>query len=85
MVAQQPKYLYDKFGSQYPCRTRLAASNKIRIDSSFDTDLSLALSSFRWRASRLYNTLPAELRNERKLVKFKSDLRKWVRSNIDIK
>ena len=84
LLSQQPRYLYEKFNSQYPCNTRLSATNSIRIDGSFNADLSLALSSFRWRASGLYNTLPACLRAETKLSKFKAGLKSWVKGGIDI-
>ena len=84
LVSQQPKYLYNKFSSQYPCHTRLAASNSIRIDGSFTTDLSLTQSSFRWRASKLYNGLPAGLRAETRLRRFKTELKSWVHQNIEI-
>ena len=84
LVSQQPRYLYEKFSSPYPCNTRLSATNSIRIDGSFNADLSVALSSFRWRASGLYNTLPAWLRAEPKLSKFKAGLRSWVKGGIDI-
>ena len=84
MLSQQPKYLHDKFGSQYPCNTRLAASSKIRIDASFNAELSLAHSSFRWRASKLYNELPLEIRSETKMIRFKATLKKWVQVNIEI-
>ena len=84
MLSQKPSYLYDKFGSEYPCNTRLAASRKIRIDGNFDADLSLAKDSFRWRASKLYNDLPVHIRTETKMVKFKFYLKEWVSSNVAI-
>ena len=84
MLSQKPRYLYDKFGSQYPCNTRLAASRRIRIDGNFDADLSLAHDSFRWRASKLYNELPVHIRTETKLARFKFNLKQWVSSNVTI-
>ena len=84
LLSQQPRYLYEKFSNPYPCNTRLAATNSIRIDESFNADLSIALSSFRWRASALYNTLPVGLRAEKKLSKFKAGLKDWVKGGIDI-
>ena len=83
LLSQQPKYLYEKFNSQYPCYTRLSANNSIRIDGSFNADLSLTHSSFRWRSSSLYNTLPVRLRTETKLSRFKFELKGWVKENID--
>ena len=79
-----PKYLFNKFGTAYPCQTRLAASKKIRITANFDAELSLAHQSFRWRASRLYNELPISIRSESKVVGFKFQLKQWVKANIDI-
>ena len=84
MLSQQPRYLHDKFGTQFPFNTRLAASRQIRIDANFDAELSLAQTSFRWRASRLYNGLPTSIRSETKVARFKFHLKQWVRDNIDI-
>ena len=84
ILSQQPRYLYDKFSSQYPRNTRLSASNSIRIDGSFNAGLSVATSSYRWRASSLYNNLPANLRAETKLSRFKAGLKTWVSSSIEI-
>ena len=42
ILSQEPKYLYNKFGTAYPCQTRLAASKIIRITANFDAELSLA-------------------------------------------
>ena len=83
LQSQQPKYLYEKFkNSQYPCNTRLSTNNSIRIDGSFNADLSLTLSSFRWRSSVLYNTLPVGLRTETRLTGFKYELKGWVKQHI---
>jgi hypothetical protein len=84
MLSQQPRYLHDKFGTQFPFNTRLAASRQIRIDENFDAELSLAQTSFRWRASRLYNGLPTSIVSETKVARFKFHLKQWVRDNIDI-
>ena len=84
LLSKEPQYLYDKFNNtQYPCNTRLSANNSIRIDGSFNADLSLTLSSFRWRSSGLYNTLPVGLRAQTRVSGFKSDLKGWVKQNID--
>ena len=84
MVSLQPRYLHDKFGTQFPFNTRLAASRQIRIDANFDAELSLAHTSFRWRASRFYTGLPTRIRSETKLARIKFHLKQWVRDNIDI-
>ena len=84
LLSKEPQYLYDKFNNtQYPCNTRLSANNSIRIYGSFNADLSLTLSSFRWRSSGLYNTLPVGLRAQTRVSGFKSDLKGWVKQNID--
>ena len=82
MLSQKPGYIFDKFGSQYPANTRLAASRKIRINGNFDADLSLSKDSFRWRASKLYNELPVHIRTDSKMDRVKSNLKQWVGVNV---
>ena len=80
LLVKEPLYFYDKFNSQYPLNTRLAASRGIRMDERFQADLALSQSSFRWRASQLYNRIPLELR----IPQFKVKLKEWVLNNIPL-
>ena len=74
---KSPQYLYGMFSAEYRRETRL----ELKADA--DTpDLDLMVNSFRWRALREYNQLPAELRKVNSLKSFKPSLWKWIRSNI---
>ena len=84
LVFKEPAYLDRMFDTEFPRNTRQASSGCIRISSSKKANLSLTLSSFKWRTYELYNKLPAELRKETSLKKFKRDLKEWVMKSIDI-
>ena len=78
---KSPKYLYGMFSREYRRDTRQAARLEIKADAE-TPDLDLMVNSFRWRALREYNQLPAELRKVKTLKAFKPSLWKWIRSNI---
>ena len=47
-----------------------------------NTDLSLAKTSFTFRGSELWNSLPSHIRNSEKIGTFKQACRKWVKDRI---
>ena len=47
--------------------------------------LGLTREGFVYRAVKLYNLIPDDLRNESKLLRFKSEVKKWVAINIPVK
>ena len=71
--SKSPKYLYQMFTTDYNFNTRQAARLEIRQDMT-TPDMELTLASFRWRAVRQYNNLPAVMRQEKSLKIFKSTL-----------
>ena len=80
---KSPLYLYNMFSMDYTIRTRQAARMELRTDS--DTpELELTMDSFRWRATRDYNCIPAEIRKLETLKSFKTSLWKWIISSIPI-
>jgi hypothetical protein len=80
---KSPKYLYSMFTMDYTITTRQATRREIRQDS--DTpELGLTMDSFRWRAAKDYNRIPAEIRRMKSLKTFKTNLWKWIISNIPI-
>ena len=46
--------------------------------------LDISRDSFRWRAARSYNQLPASIRNEETLPRFKIEAKKWIRNNTPV-
>ena len=80
---KSPQYLYKMFNREYKKNTRQAARKEIRQDGELP-DLGLMWSSFRWRALREFNQIPAELRKGGTQKSFKTGLKKWVVLNISI-
>ena len=46
--------------------------------------LGMSKNGWCWRSVETYNTLPTDLRLERKIPKFKTRLKKWVEENVNI-
>ena len=99
ICSQSPVYLYQKVtaGGQFPYKTRQAAtcppgfsfevchpsaSGAVRLGTGSRKGISKQ--GWCWRSVELYNTLPADLRLERKLLNFKKRLKTWVELNVRI-
>ena len=80
MQAKAPKYLYNKFNTNYFYKTRQAASGKIR--STRTPELDLARDSFSWRATEFYNKLPTEIRSIETLST--EATRVWIKEKVDL-
>ena len=70
--AREPLYLAEIF-----CKE--SRSGRIMIPRN---NLSLAADSFCFRGSNLWNQLPRNLRNVKKIGTFKRDVKKWVTENV---
>ena len=90
--SQVPAYLYSRVTSQlslldsrssYNYKTRQEASGALRQIPAAEARLDLADRSWCWSATKTFHSLPASLQREVKLAKFKSELKTWVRSNIE--
>ena len=46
--------------------------------------LGMSKDGWCWRSVEQYNTLPTDLRLEKKFSKFKTRLKKWVEQNVNI-
>ena len=46
--------------------------------------LDIARDSFRWRAARYFNQLPASIKNLETSAKFKQETKAWIRANIPL-
>ena len=96
---QSPKYLYDKVTAdgQFKYKTRQASecprefsfnvqhpkdNGTIRQDSN--TKLGISKKGWCWKSVVLYNTLPTNIRLEKKLSKYKTRLKTWVTDNISL-
>ena len=96
---QSPVYLFEKItaGGKFPYNTRKAAtcppgfSFEVRHPTAsgavrLGEGAKLELSKQGWclRSAELYNTLPADLRLEKKLKNFKKRLKDWIEVNVTI-
>ena len=87
----EPAYFQAKFTSQtdqglsppIASRTRLPSTNGIRAANRIQSDLDKQ--NFCYMGVQSWNMLPAEIRQERKLMVFKRKLRDWIKMNISIR
>ena len=83
LASKSPQYIFNMFSTNYTRETRQAARLEIKQERDHP-ELELTRDSFRWRATRDYNRLPVDLRNQVSLKIFKTDLWKWITKNISI-
>ena len=79
---KQPKPLHSMFPLDYSYNTSQARSKSIK--QTGHPSLDLWQDSFRWRAARSYNQLPASMKNLQSVEAFKLEAKKWVRGNIPV-
>ena len=94
LANQSPEHMYKKAtaGGQFSYKTRQAAvsfsvqhpTNNGTIRQAGGHKLGMSKNGWCWRSVEIYNTLPTDLRLERKLPKFKTRLKKWVEENVNI-
>ena len=86
LMTKASQYLYSKLTSDgsYNCDTGHARNSIIKLGPTFQTKLALCKSSFRWRGAAWYEALPAGIRWERIMEKFKGKVNEWIKSNISI-
>ena len=84
--AEQPTCIYGMTGSakneRYGARSSQVGALRV-IGSRFPRH-SLNENSFRWRSTRYWNQLPAQLRTMDEVNKFKKSLKSWVQDNVKI-
>ena len=84
VTSRKPLYMHNAMSTAHPLRTRQATGGQIRLGQNFDSKQGLIHDSFRYRAAKDYNSIPAAIRSIRYLPSFKKKLKQWVRSNIPI-
>ena len=77
---RKPVYLYQKLSNKFAVNTRLGLNNGIKDTRRFKS--TLGNQSFIPRSIKQWNSLPANIRTESSIVKFKSKLRAWVKLNF---
>ena len=84
LTQKKPIYLYNRLvgNNRLPYARRIAPGRDTVIIS--EPRLRLTESSWRWRSSRLWMSLPEDVRNIQEIKGFKLKLRIWIRSNVEI-
>ena len=78
----KPRYIFFKIAQNFTRETRLSTTGGIRENRGVKT--TLAKKSFLPRTIQIWNEqLPAEIRTEKSISKFKEKLKKWLKENID--
>jgi hypothetical protein len=80
---KQPRPLYNMFPTEYIYRNTSQARSK-SIKQRGHPTLDLWEDSFRWRAAKTFNQLPANIRCAESLSEFKLAPKSWVRTNIPV-
>ena len=84
MLTGTPKFMKQKFSTNYPYRTRQATTGSIRYGETFNTKSSLIQKSFAHRGLKDYNMIPSSIRASPTVSTFKTKLKKWVIANVNI-
>ena len=84
VTSGKPLYMHNALSTIHPLRSRQAAGGQTRIGENFSSKQGLLHDSFKYRAAKDYNSIPAFLRSTRCLQSFKIKLRKCVRLNIPV-
>ena len=79
--SQQPQYLSNMFNWSYRYNTRQADRGQIRLEGR--PRLEITSSSFKWRAARQFNQLPADILSSKTIKTFKGRVKSWIRENIE--
>ena len=84
VTTNSPFHLSARMSTAHPRRTRQATTGCIRFGETFTANQSLVKTSFCYRATTQYNSIPASIRSIRSIPTFKSRLKKWVEINVPI-
>ena len=75
--------LHNMFNWETKQNTRQISANTVRPIGVPKYDI--ANRSFRWRASRLINSLPQDIKLVKDIQTFKVEAKQWIMTNIEIK
>ena len=93
LVEQTPSYLYSRVNSQlhqlqtgsvYPYRIRNQTHGVSRRVPQAEARLELTERRWFWNSVKMYNNLPASVKNEANMKKLKIKLKTWVTANISL-
>ena len=79
-----PLSLKNRLPRVHPYRTRQGSTGSIRFAETFSSTGNQAHNSFCYRGTKEYNKIPANIRSSRTVSSFKTKLRIWVKTTVDI-
>ena len=85
LLVQKPLYLSNRLNTTHVRNTLQESSGCIRMENAFRSNSSLTSKSFRHRGAKDYKSLPYKIRKCSVMAIFKTKLKKWTRSNVEIK
>ena len=78
----KPEYFRSLFNTEFPYRTRLAASMGIRRSDNNNHEVTKR--SFVSRSTSMWNEIPASIRSSKSVHQFKKNLKSWIEVNIPL-
>ena len=82
---KKPKYLAERLQTTENNQRNILTNQNCNTILPVNRNLSVSRDGFTYQAYKLFNKLPANVRSERKLTKFKKLTRDWIKKNIDPK
>ena len=80
MLTQKPSYLAQRLQMANQRGTRAGAAL-----SQEQTSLGIAKEGFIYRGTKIFNLLPDSLKQENNMMKFKKNIKSWIKNNILVK
>ena len=77
---KKPVYIHDILSASFSYDTRAASANNILENQQ--TSRETTKEGFVYRSSKSWNSLPADIKKEKLLSKFKISLKKWIHLNV---
>ena len=90
LVRGQPQYFKEKLSPRFPSCSALNGSEVVvprrqEYTLSASSNLTISRGGFFFRGATLFNKLPLNLRTSKNEIKFKREVKSWVKQNIDVK
>ena len=82
--SQKPNYLFDQLKPRLP-EHGVFPQRQLFTLKTCNTDLTISRGGFIYRAARLFNLLPVEIRKEKSKFIFKKKVKSWVLQYIPVK
>ena len=83
LKSKQPKPLHSMFLTEYTYK-KTSTARSMSIQQRGHPTLDIGKDSFRWRAAKSYNQLPASIKSCESLEQFKLEDKKWTNINIPV-